>query len=49
VLNRLLVIEDEERVDSAVALIPGDPRPSDSCFDSCFALLVEGFFATTEK
>jgi hypothetical protein len=44
VLNRLLVIEDDERVD-IVALIPGDPRPS----DSCFALLVEGFFATTEK
>ena len=47
-LNRLLVIEDEERVDT-VALIPGDPRPNDSCFDSCFALLVEGFFATIEK
>jgi hypothetical protein len=44
VLNRPLVIEDEERV-GIVTLIPGDPWPD----DSCFALLVEGFFATTEK
>ena len=44
VLNRPLVIEDEERLDIAT-LIPGDSWPT----DSCFTLLVEGFFATTGK
>jgi hypothetical protein len=45
VLNRPLVIEDDERVNRAT-LIPGDPWSSDFCFA---LLVVEGFFATTGK